>query len=209
MKTKNLTYYLATLGLFSVLFLGACASTSQVAAIESQHQEQANKINELERQVLALKATTQVLESNYQHVFDENKILREKLEGQVPLTFITVNGILFEVMDVFRDGKNAVVEMSLTNKTDDNTYFNTVASKVSITDGLGNLLKLSGFRHGSSAFDSPELKLTLYPNAPVRFEMIVSNLKADVKTIQTIGFDNYITKAGTGSARLSNVQIRN
>jgi hypothetical protein len=208
MKTKNLTYYKMTLGLFSVLFLGACASTSQVAAIERQHQEQANKINELERQVLALKTTTQVLESNYQYVLDENKILREKLEGQVPLTFISANGILFEIMDVYRDGKTSIIEMSLTNKTDDNNYFSTTASKVSITDELGNLLKLSGFRHGSSAFDIHDLKLTLYPNAPVRFQMVLPNVKAEVKSIQTIGFDNYLTNGGSSSVRLSNVQIR-
>jgi hypothetical protein len=209
MKNQKTTIYKSFMAFGALALLGSCASASQLVAVERNQKSQAEQVEKMEREVAELRSKTEKIEQTYQSVVDENSMLREKLEGHVPLTFVKSNGVLFEVMDVYRDGNQTMIEMAVTNKTDEIFEINMGAGFYTITDNMDRPLKVIGVKTTSQANVLTGFYQTLHPEAPIRFQIILENVKADATSLNLIAFNQvFINSGNSKKVRLSHVKIR-
>lgn len=171
---KNITKYIL-LGTVSSMLLTSCATTSQFMQLEQRQANTESKVQEFE--------------NKFQEVLNENNLLREKLANQVPITYVESNGILFEVMKVYREGNQTIVEFAMTNRSNENLTLQIQSLKVTVTDEVGTPAKVMGFRYQGDSKIQYNVYQQLVSNSPYRFELILENLKPTAEGLGLIGME--------------------
>lgn len=173
----------------------SCATTAELARIEERQ-------NKTELQV-------QGFEQKYESILRENNLFKEKLSNQLPITSTESHGVLFEVMKVYREGSQTIVELALTNKSNEDIKLIINEYNVTATDELGSPAKVLGFRYKGESRLQNAFNQTLYSKAPYRVEIILDNISASAEGIGLIGMERIsnTTRNSTFNIALRNIKF--
>lgn len=173
----------------------SCATTAELARIEERQ-------NKTELQV-------QGFEQKYESILRENNLFKEKLSNQLPITSTESHGVLFEVMKIYREGSQTIVELALTNKSNEDIKLNITHSNMTVTDELGSPAKVLGFRYKGESRLQNAFYQTLYSKAPYRVEIILDNISASAEGIGLIGMERIsnTTRNSTFNIALRNIKF--
>lgn len=170
MNTKSVITAIA-LGSMS-MFMQSCATAAQVAQLDSNQAVLSKKVDDFD--------------AKYKEVLSENKMLKEKLDGNIPLTQSTSGGVLFEVMDCKRIGNQVQIEVVLTNKLEEDFKSSFYKRDITVTDGFGNVLKVVSVNSDDRNYPYTQM---LYSKTPYKLVLIADNLKQNATSISLVGFD--------------------
>ncbi len=216
MKKVTLSILVICLSLIATLEASAQKPIGTTTAKSTTSYATTQQVASLENSVAILTKKVDAIQARYEEVLAENNNLKEKLGPRVPLASSEKDGLRFEAVKAYRVGNDVIVEVLMTNLTNEDMDLKYFTKWIVITDEFGDLTKEMEIINKTDMY--PNLnqlpmekgyKDRIFPNASLKINIKAKGFSSISSIVGSLGFKDefYVNGIEWFSPSLLNIKI--